>query len=103
MSEPGWSPARLWDLRAGPSLRSAWLDPHRADLKLGPARLVAKPGTKVILSRLMDEINSVFSYGKERTAHKYDLSQILLFTGDRFWQVNQGCEFNQMKWTICKR
>ena len=43
MSEPGWSPARLWDLRAGPSLRSARLDPHRADLKLGPARLVAKP------------------------------------------------------------
>src|SRR5438876_6924789 len=43
MSEPGWSPARLWDLRAGPRLRSAWLDPHRADLKLGPARLVAKP------------------------------------------------------------
>src|SRR5438046_10527292 len=56
MSEPGWSPARLWDLRAGPSLRSAGLDPHRADLKLGPARLVAKPVIHTITNKLWRDI-----------------------------------------------
>src|SRR5579859_4902025 len=54
-----------------------------------------------ILRRLMDEVDCVVSYGKERVAYMYDLSQVL-FARHFIRQVSQCHQFKQMKWTICK-